>query len=301
MLQEPAFVEAEFDQLKRSNLAQLDQMRSDPQALAMMGLQKHLAPFGPDDPRAVRTPDEQIADLQKVTLADVKNFYTDFYGASRSELTVIGDFDSEQMQVMARDLFSQWKSPKPFSRLLQPMAAVESINRSMETPDKANATFAAGQLLNVGDEHPDYPALVMGNYLLGGGFLNSRIAARIRQKDGLSYGAGSMFNARAKDETGIFMAYAIAAPQNVAKVEAAFKEELARAIKDGFTEQEIAEGKKGWLQGRDVSRANDSELLMLLAGNAFSIAASTTTPIWRKSRGANGRSDCNRDAAAPCT
>ena len=41
------------------------------------------------------------------------------------------------------------------------------------------------------DDDPDYPALVLGNYMLGGGFLNSRLATRIRQKEGLSYGVGS--------------------------------------------------------------------------------------------------------------
>ena len=51
-------------------------------------------------------------------------------------------------------------------------------------------------------------------------------------------------------EDGAFLALAIAAPQNMTKVEATFKEELAKALKEGFTEQEIAEAKKGWLQER---------------------------------------------------
>jgi predicted Zn-dependent peptidase len=41
------------------------------------------------------------------------------------------------------------------------------------------------------DDDPDYAALVMGNYIIGGGFLNSRLATRIRQKEGISYGVGS--------------------------------------------------------------------------------------------------------------
>jgi zinc protease len=110
---------------------------------------------------------------------------------------------------------------------------------------------------------------MFGNYLLGGGFLNSRLAVRIRQKDGLSYGVGAHFTARPKEDNGMFFGYAICAPQNILKVEAAFKEEIARALKDGFTEQEIAEGKKGWLQSRNVSRANDPELANLLSGNAY--------------------------------
>ena len=63
--------------------------------------------------------------------------------------------------------------------------------------------------------------------MLGGGFLNSRLAVRIRQKDGLSYGVGSQLTASPLDESGAFTTFAIYAPQNAAKLEAAFREEIA--------------------------------------------------------------------------
>ena len=66
--------------------------------------------------------------------------------------------------------------------------------------------------------------------MLGGGFLNSRLAVRIRQKEGISYGVGSNFGASALDESGTFNAFAIYAPQNVAKLEMAFKEEIQKVI-----------------------------------------------------------------------
>jgi zinc protease len=90
------------------------------------------------------------------------------------------------------------------------------------------------------DDNPDYPALALGHYMLGGGFLNSRLAARIRQKEGLSYGVGSGITVSAIDHYGRFTATAIYAPQNVDKLEAAFKEEIARMLKDGFTTEEVA-------------------------------------------------------------
>ena len=96
--------------------------------------------------------------------------------------------------------------------------------------------------------------------MLGGGFLNSRLASRIRQKEGISYGVGSNFNANSLDPVASFNAFAIYAPENAARLEAAFKEELARALKDGFTAEEVEQAKKGWLQQRQLSRANDREL-----------------------------------------
>ena len=119
------------------------------------------------------------------------------------------------------------------------------------------------------DEDADYPAMVLANYMLGGGFINSRLATRIRQKDGLSYGISSNLTAAAKEKNGAFLVNAIAAPQNVAKVEAAMKEELEKALKDGFTAEEAAAAKSGWLQSRNVGRATDGPLASSLAGLDF--------------------------------
>jgi zinc protease len=96
--------------------------------------------------------------------------------------------------------------------------------------------------------------------MLGGGFLNSRLATRIRQKEGLSYGVGSQFSAGALDPVGSFFAYAIYAPENVTKLEAAFREEIQKVVTEGFTAEEIAAAKSGWLQSRTVSRAQDGTL-----------------------------------------
>ena len=64
-------------------------------------------------------------------------------------------------------------------------------------------------------------------------------------------------------------ASAIFAPQNRAKVEAAFREELELALRNGFTEQELAEGQRGLLNFRRLSRAQDSALASGLANNLY--------------------------------
>ena len=61
--------------------------------------------------------------------------------------------------------------------------------------------------------------------MLGGGFLNSRLAVRIRQKDGISYGVGSGLEAQSLDSVGTFTANAIYNPENVNRLETAFREE----------------------------------------------------------------------------
>jgi zinc protease len=199
----------------------------------------------------------------------VKKFYADFYGAANGELAVVGDFDDKEVTKLAADLFGGWKSPAPYARLESVYKDITPVNQSFETPDKANAFFIAGVNLPLRDDDPDYPALVLGNYMLGGGFLNSRLATRIRQKEGLSYGVGSRISASSLDKSGSFTANAIYAPENAAKLEAAFKDEIARMLKEGFTAEEIQAAKTGWLQSREVSRANDNELVGKLGSQLY--------------------------------
>ncbi|MDX2042138.1 MAG: pitrilysin family protein [Acidobacteriota bacterium] len=269
ILREASFPADEFDQLKQEQLASIEAQRSEPTQMAVTEATRHLRPYPKGHVNYTATPDEAIADLKAATLADVKKFYADFYGASNGELSVVGDFDEKEVAKLTTDLFGNWKSKMPYARIGETFRDIAAVNRNLEAPDKANAFFIAGQTLNLRDDDPDFPALVLGNYMLGGGFLNSRLAVRIRQKEGLSYGVGSQFQASSLDKSGVFMAFAIYAPQNRDKLEVAFKEEIEKMLKDGFTAEEIAAAKKGWLQSRQVSRAQDAELAGRLNGYNF--------------------------------
>ncbi|MGH9317525.1 MAG: M16 family metallopeptidase, partial [Thermoanaerobaculia bacterium] len=246
-LRESNFPETEFETLRQETLAGIEEGKSEPQQIAVTAYRRHANPYPKGDVRYTATPDEEIAEVKATTLEGAKNFYGDFYGASNGEIAVVGDFDAKEIGQLAEALLSGWKSPRPFARVPNLYYAVPVAHQSFEAPDKANAFFLAGTNLPLRDDDPDYPALVLGNYMLGGGFLNSRLATRIRQKEGISYGVGSQLQASALDKAGSFLTFAIYAPQNAGKLEAAFREEIARALKDGFTEKEIQEAKSGWL------------------------------------------------------
>ncbi len=260
MLKNPAFPEAEFEKLKEENLASIESQRSEPTAIAVLEFRKRLSHYPKGDVRYVMDFDEQTEAYKNTTLEDVKNFYKEFYGASDATASVVGDFDEETVKAKILQHFAGWKSPKPYKRISQNYQPAEPANISLNTPDKANAMFIAGMPLPMSDEDPDYAAMLMGNYILGGGFLNSRLAVRIRQKEGLSYGVGSQFSASSRDKNGNFVAYAIYAPENVAKLEAAFKEEIAKVLEEGFTAEELDAAKSGYLQNRGMSRADDRSL-----------------------------------------
>ena len=260
VLKEASFPADEFEKLKNERLTSIETYRSDPQAIAYTEIQRHISPYPKSDPRYVETFDESVAAIKALSLDDVKKFHKDFYGASSGTMSVVGDFDADQIKDLAADLFGKWKSTRPYTRIESKAIPVEAINKTFETPDKPNAFFVSSYNFEFRDDNPDYPAMVLGNYMLGGGFLNSRLATRIRQKDGLSYGVGSQFNAGALDPVGSFFAYAIYAPENAEKLEAAFREEITKVVTEGFTKEEIAAAKSGWSQSRTVGRAQDGGL-----------------------------------------
>jgi zinc protease len=268
-LRDSNFPASEFETLRQEELAGVEEGKSDPQEIALNAFRRHMNPWPKGDPRYTATPDEDIAELKAARLDDARGFYKDFYGASHAELAVVGDFDTKEIQGLTGELFNSWKSAKAFTRVPRPYQQVAAVSNSFEAPDKANAFFVAGENLTLQDTDPDYPALVLGNYMLGGGFLNSRLAVRIRQKEGISYGVGSQIQASPLEKSGSFLTYAIYAPQNAAKLETAFKEEIARVLKDGFEAKEIQEARAGWLQSRQVSRAQDAALARTLATDLY--------------------------------
>ncbi|KAA6441689.1 insulinase family protein [Dyadobacter flavalbus] len=269
VLKTPAFDESEFEKLKQEELAGIESQRSEPQAIAINQYRRIVSPYPKSDVRYVGTFDEDVENIKSTTIDQIRQFHKDFYGANNASATVVGDFDKAAIQKIINDEFSSWKSAKPFTRIASPYQAVKAENKAVETPDKANAMFVAGLNMPLQDTDPDYPALVMANYMLGGGFLNSRLATRIRQKEGLSYGVGSQFSASSLDKNGSFMSYAIYAPENAEKLEAAFKEEIEKTLKEGFTAEELKAARSGYLQSRQVARSQDASLTNTLTNNLY--------------------------------
>ena len=270
LFREPSFPADEFEKLKQESLAALEQQKTDPSALAGNLFSRISRPqYGPEDPRYTRTFAEEAAAIEALKLEDVRQFYADFYGASDATAAVVGDFDPAKIETVLRDAFADWKSPAKFARIAEDYREVAARTETIPTPDKANAVYLAGYGFAMRDDDPDYPAVAIGGYMLGGGFLNSRLATRIRQKEGLSYGVGGGFTASPLDKDASFSAQMIYAPQNLEKLGAAFREEIERAAKEGFTVEELRAAKDGWLKSRQVSRANDSALASLLSSYLF--------------------------------
>ncbi|MDW8468380.1 MAG: insulinase family protein [Burkholderiales bacterium] len=268
MLRAPRFDPAEFEELKRATITAAQAGRGDPAARASERLARHLGPYPRGHWFYTPTVEERIEALSQATLEDARRCYAELLGATGAQFAAVGDFDPEALAAQVEALFGDWKTPHPYARIPARYFDTPPLAERIATPDKANAVLRAGLNLRLSDAHPDYPALVLGNWLLGGNS-DARLPVRVREKEGLSYSTYSWLNAGQLDEAGQFGVAAIYAPQNRERVERAVREELARALADGFDEAELARAKRALLEARRVARAQDRALVARLANYLF--------------------------------
>lgn len=266
MLKEPAFAQEEFDRILQSRVKVLENPQTEPVQLAAETLQRHLSPWNKGDALYPATREEQLALTKAVTLEAVRKFHAEFYGAASGVLAIVGPVEPGAVQAAAGELLGSWSARVSYKPMASVYRAVSPVNRKIETPDKANAQFEAGVRFKMADTDSDYAAMLLAGYMFGGP-ITSRVSDRIRNREGLSYGANARITVPVEGDASLLSATVSLNPVNGPKVEAAFQDELARALKDGFTEQEVSGAKKAYLDSRAVSRSQDAALPMLLAAH----------------------------------
>jgi zinc protease len=261
----PMLLPAEFELLRKERITQIESQRSDPQALASQALRRALDNYPAGDVRKVLSFDEILANLRAASVQDAQRFYQDFYGASHAKLSMVGDFDAAAVQAQSQALWGDWRNTKPYTRLGKNAYNASPMRLMLATPDKPNAMYLATLPLALRDDAPDYIALAIGNRVLGGGS-NNRLEERLRQKEGISYSAGSQLSASSFEPVADLILYAIHAPQNLPRLQTALREETERLVRDGITAQELDDAKKALLESSKISLAQDGALSGTLLG-----------------------------------
>lgn len=270
VLREPSLAENELEILKRQSLVGIEQALNDPQALAPLNSRRILSPYPATDVRYVPTLEEEMQRITDVTIDDVREFYSQFLSSQAGELAVVGDFEPAIVREKMVAILSDWKTEIPYQRIDRDANVdAEGGLHLIHTPDKANAVYFAAEHYPISDASEDYPELVLGNFVLGGGTLSSRLGVRVRQEEGLSYGVASILQAAARDERTEMMMYAIANPENKDRLVATIEEVFRNYVKFGMTADELQRAKAGYLQQESVGRTDDGQLVGLLVGSLF--------------------------------
>lgn len=265
MLLNPTFDEKEFDKLQLDTKADLESSMSDPMTVANETLTKKLNLYGKTHPLYASSSAEQLDEVKNVKLSDIKSFYSDFYGANNGYISFIGAIDPNEMKGYMERSFANWNAKKPYKDIEEKYFEVKGGIEKVQINDKANATLMGGINIKLTQKDPDYVALSMANEMLGGGaFLSSRIPKRLREAEGMSYGAGSFYQADYKYPSGSIGMYAIFNPTFQDKLNAALDEEIKKAIASGFTEDEWKSSLNSWLTQRKTMLDNNGAILNML-------------------------------------
>ena len=265
VLRQPRFAPDEFARAVQENATGLEAGRKDPNAMARQAVAQAMDVYPPGDVRASQTVDDALAELRATTLDDVKRFHANFYGADHAELAVVGDFDAQALQDQIAALLGDWKSAARYERLPSLQRPERPNTLLLQAPDKANAFYLAALPLALRDDSPDFVPLILADEVLGGGS-KSRLSERLRQQDGISYGAGSSLSVGSFEPVAMWRLYAIYAPDKLPVLRRGVEEELVRLLTQGITADELADAKKSLLEQRKLSRAQDGSLASALLG-----------------------------------
>ncbi|SHI16412.1 M16 family metallopeptidase [Pollutimonas bauzanensis] len=259
ILREANFPARELTEYQRQANTSIKNAMAEPSALASRELARYDNPWPRDDVRYTPTFEEARGEIAAITQKDLIDFHARFYGAGTIEFAAVGAFDPQAVKAALAEGLKDWRKAPAYERVADPYRPVPPKAFAINTPDKANAFYLGKLPLKLQDTDASYPALYLANYLLGGSE-TSRLWTRVRVKEGLSYDVRSRLDASSYEPSGGWTIYAIHAPQNSQRLENAVAEELQRALKEGFTEEEVREGVAALLNYRKLARTRDGVL-----------------------------------------
>ncbi|WP_264529417.1 M16 family metallopeptidase [Flavobacterium sp. N502540] len=242
----------------------LESSLNDPNSVAFIELSKQTSKYSKESIFYTATVQEQIDAYKKIKQPEIVDFYKNILGGNNGVGTVVGDLEAKSTAQILESAFGKWNSKSKYERAIPTYFETKKIDKDYITPDKENAVAMGKISFKMTQKDADYPAFVMANEMLGsGGFLSARIPMRLREKEGISYGAGSFVNVPVTNDVSYWAYYAFLNPTKKNAVEIAAKEEIAKALKEGFTAEELKSNLVSWLNERKTRLGDDGTLMDL--------------------------------------
>ncbi|NLY63353.1 MAG: insulinase family protein [Alcaligenaceae bacterium] len=259
LIQQASYPQKELDEYRERAITSIKNAMTEPGALANNMLARHYNTWPKGDIRYVPTYEELIKNIEAITTEALLDFKMRFFGAGTIDIAIVGDFEPEQAKQVLLDSLAAWPKAAAYTRIATPYHELAAKTFNIETPDKANAVYMARMPVKMQNDHPDYPALFMANYLLGGS-QTSRLWTRIRTQAGLSYSVQSSLNVSSYEPAGTWAFQTIYSPAEKERVKSLIDETLQTALDSGFTGQELEDGVRSVLNLRSLARSQDSVL-----------------------------------------
>ena len=236
ILTKPNFKQADFEREKNRALASLKQQEESPSDLASITFYKALYgahPYAHPDSGEINT-------VEPLTVNDLKKFYQQYYVAANALVVIVGDFSKQQAKETSEKLLAglpKGEQPAELSEVVLPTQASE---QHLQFP--SSQTHVLVGLPGISRQDPDYFNLYVGNHILGGSGLVSKLFKEVREKRGLAYSAGSAFIPRVKQ--GPFIVSLQTRNDQTSQALQVLKQTLNDFIEHGPSETEVIAAKK---------------------------------------------------------
>jgi len=233
----PTFKEDEIERLAKQTLAGIKQQKDDPESVAEEKFREFV--FG-DHPygQPSEGTEESIVDL---TRDDIVNFHKKHYVPNNAILAVVGDVKSDDVINKVKAKFSQWRgaevTPPSF---VDPPAIKGHQILLVDKPDLTQTYIRVGHL-GIERKNPDYFAVRVMNYILGGGGFASRLMDEVRAKRGLTYGIRCNFDSHKL--RGAYEVSTFTRNDSTAAAIGAIIEQIKKIRAEGVTDKELEETK----------------------------------------------------------
>ena len=268
---DPALPVSEFERIKAATIAGLDAGLKDPGIVAASVSHQRFDNYPVGHPNRHRSLEQRLDESRAVSFADVAACGADFSGIAHVRLALVGAFSPQDVQAVWAKVAKLPIAKIPYARIadLEAPVSVDTAPISVAMPEKPNAAIAGLALLPLTDDSPDFPALRIAVKALGGD-ADSRIWQRLREREGLAYSAGVSLSGNHFEPRSSLSIEASAASDKADAAMRSLKDELARVLKDGFSEKEVARAKRTWLQERKTSLRSEPSFANTLAQGLYS-------------------------------
>jgi zinc protease len=254
LLTSPTFPEAVLAREKSRAIASLKEEETKPETISNRAFSRAL--YG-NHPYGI---DETAASLSAVTRDDLVAFHRAHYGAARAVVSIIGDLSRAQAEELAQEL-TRALPQGVASPVLPPVPAPRASETRIAHPASQAHILLGSAVLKRGD--PDFFALTVGNYVLGGGGFVSRLMNEVREKRGLAYSVYSYFQPMRAE--GPFQAGLQTRKEQADEALKLVREVVGRYVAEGPTEAELKAAKDNLIGGFALRIDSNRKILDNLA------------------------------------
>lgn len=262
VLQNATFPARDVELSRQRALTDLEELLDDPRALGRRVFQQAIYPE--THPFHSFSTAES---LRQITRADLVQFYHTHYRPDATVLTLVGDFDPAEVRSLLTQAFGNWSAPEPAPSLSFPQVSLPTTTRRLQAklPGKAQSVTYLGYQ-GIDRQDPRYYAALVLNEILGGDTLSSRLGVEIRDRQGLTYGIYSYF--QAGSEPGPFLISMQHSPEDTEQAIASTVALLQQMRSQGVTAAEVAAAKQSLASGYPVELADPDSLADQILMNA---------------------------------